>query len=759
MKDRQALSDTHPHLIKEWHPLKNEGLKPEEVSKGSHKKVWWLCKKGKLSVHEWQAQIYSRANGSGCPFCNGKKVCNDNCLANTNPEVAEEWHPVKNGELTPDDVVQGSDKKVWWLCKEGHEWEVQIKERKKYGCPFCSGRYATPINNLKVKNPELAEEWHPTKNNDLCPSDVAPFSGLKVWWKGKCGHEWEAFIRNRANGNGCPYCTSQIVTEETSLGAIFPDLTLEWNFEKNGELTPFDIFPNSNKKVWWVCERGHEWRASVNNRAKGRGCPNCSSGIRTSFPEQSIFYYLAMSTKNVVNRYLLTVQNTVYEIDIYLPELNIGIEYDGYWHMHKKKQDEKKNKVLQKEGIQLIRIREKGLPKINPHGAVIYEIDPSILDQQGEGVRLVFTYLGFNTDNINIKRDRMVIISKYKTYEKENSLSVTHPDLSSQWHPEKNKNLTTDHFLAGSNVKVWWQCDKGHEWQAVIFSRANKNAGCPYCSGRLATIETCLATHKPESIERWHQTRNGKLTPFNNTRYSTKKIWLNCAKGHTFDITPSKYINKPSGYCPICSNERISDEYNLAVMFPEVAKHWHPTKNGDLLPKDFFPKTDQFAWWKGECGHEWDMRISDRVNGDGCPYCSSKRVDPKRSLAKMRPDLTAEWNYEKNNKRPSDFFPQSNKKVWWKCNNNHEWEQSIQRRSSKKKAICPICSSIAFQYPILKLEWHQTKNGFISPEMIKPKSEKFFWWQCKNGHEWQATPRQRTRGSKISPCPECKKMK
>jgi len=131
------LQIINPKLAREWHPTKNGKLKPDEVKPGSHLKVWWVCKKG----HKWPAVIYSRTHGNNCPFCSGQKVCKDNCLAVVNPKLAKEWHPTKNGILTPKDVTPGSNKKVWWLCKKGHEWPAIVNNRSKgSGCPDCWGQ-------------------------------------------------------------------------------------------------------------------------------------------------------------------------------------------------------------------------------------------------------------------------------------------------------------------------------------------------------------------------------------------------------------------------------------------------------------------------------------------------------------------------------------------------------------------------------------------------------------------------------------------
>jgi len=270
-----SLRALHPQLAEEWHQEKNGNLTPNEVKPGSNKKVWWQCKTN--PAHEWQAVISSRVRGNGCRICAGQAATSLTSLYTLRPELVEEWHPIKNGELTPHDVMPGSGRKVWWRCRvdPSHEWQMSINYRGRgHGCPLCL--------SLRALYPYLAEEWHPTKNGSLTPDDVKAGGEKKVWWQCRVdpSHEWQASIYNRINGSGCLACASKIVTPLTSLQALYPELAAEWHEEKNGAFTPKDILPGSNKKVWWQCrtDPSHVWEASVNHRVRGRGCPACNRG-------------------------------------------------------------------------------------------------------------------------------------------------------------------------------------------------------------------------------------------------------------------------------------------------------------------------------------------------------------------------------------------------------------------------------------------------------------------------------------------------
>lgn len=263
-------------------------LTPRMFSPGSHNRAWWKCDQG----HEWEATIHNRTEGTACPYCDGKRVGADNTLALKYPDLTREWHPTKNGELTPYHVTPKSHTKVWWICGRGHEWKTRVSHRTGgSGCPICysdkrseigSKRQFKTNESLADKYPDLSREWHPTKNGKLTPHDVTPGSNRKVWWKCSQGHEWTATIYNRRSGTGCPYCAGKRASEDNNFAVRYPEMVKDWHPTKNGQLTPYDVAPKSHKKVWWVCSQGHEWETAVVNRARGSGCPICYNERRRS---------------------------------------------------------------------------------------------------------------------------------------------------------------------------------------------------------------------------------------------------------------------------------------------------------------------------------------------------------------------------------------------------------------------------------------------------------------------------------------------
>lgn len=308
------LMTVAPKVAEEWDYERNAPLTPEDVTKGSSKRFWWKCK---TCGHHWEASVNSRTskNGSGCPKCASEQRARKNAqkksaepapvaaprkdkpakpakpassspkkevpdapakpsdllvgindLATVHPELAKEWHPTKNGDITPKDVTEDTIQRAYWICSDcGHEFVAYVHSRAKKqhrsGCPKCFERKradrareiqaekeaqkpsrkrnekkeepqedpapekkpqeekptaaAVPagqenLRTLAVKKPQLAKEWHPTKNGNVTPNDVLVSWEDGAWWKcSECGHEWSARIDLRCKGGRCPACSER----------------------------------------------------------------------------------------------------------------------------------------------------------------------------------------------------------------------------------------------------------------------------------------------------------------------------------------------------------------------------------------------------------------------------------------------------------------------------------------------------------------------------------------------------------------------
>jgi DNA-directed RNA polymerase subunit RPC12/RpoP len=279
-----SLRTTYPDVARQWDAEKNGDLTPRDVTAGSDRTVWWRCPRG--ADHAWRCKIEERTRGRGCPFCAGRRASITNSLASRAPELAREWHPKKNGKLTPLTVVAGSERKVWWRCRRGHEWQATVAGRAVAGrnCPMCAGQVVTRETSLGARAPGALRFWHPTKNRPLTPWSVAPHTSRKAWWRCPKGadHVWLGPIATQgASGGRCPYCSHRRLSSTNCLATRYPKVAKQWHPTLNGKVTPKDILGAVSRKFWWRCEVGHAWLALVSNRTRlGAGCPVCSGRER-----------------------------------------------------------------------------------------------------------------------------------------------------------------------------------------------------------------------------------------------------------------------------------------------------------------------------------------------------------------------------------------------------------------------------------------------------------------------------------------------
>ncbi|MDB2548032.1 zinc-ribbon domain-containing protein [Paracoccaceae bacterium] len=539
-----------PELAAEWHPAKNKALIPEDILHGSNRRVWWQCAKG----HEWQAAVVSRTiYGTGCPYCAGQRVSSENNLAARYPEVAKYWS-LKN-ELRADQVVAKSGKLYLWQCDNGHEYKNSPHRlvRQKFLCPHCTYedrgdglRKATPELNLTTEHPDLAAEWH--QRNKKPATFYMPKSSDKVWWQCANGHEWQATINNRSKGKGCPYCASRKPSSVNNFGKLYPELLAEWHYLKNPR-EPNNYTPKSSRKVWWLCARGHEWEARIANRViGGTGCPRCTN--QQSKNELRIYTELASAFGHVEHRHKV---NGV-EVDVYLSEHNLAVEYDGsYWHKDKLDKDHEKQQKLEALGINLLRVREAPLKQLGNHDIVIKTgslLTKKVMNQIVAFIDPDSSYLklkGFTAEDTYLK-----YIDYFPSPFPEKSLAKVMPELAAQWHPTKNAPLTPENFTDRVAFKAWWQCEEGHEWQASIKSRTLGN-GCPYCRNYFVNKDNCMVATNPEMAAMFHPTKNAPLTPSDVVAGTGKRLWWQCQCGHEWqqrgDYYKRRRILQPCSKC------------------------------------------------------------------------------------------------------------------------------------------------------------------------------------------------------------------
>jgi hypothetical protein len=402
------------------------------------------------------------------------------------PDLIKEWHTTRNGNLNPDKLGLYSNKKVWWKCGRGHEYQsvVANRVRTNQNCPYCSGQRVCIENSLATKYPELIKEWDIGKNNGLMPSDFTACSNHDVWWLCDKGHSWHSRIDKRTLYNhGCPYCCNNKVCIDNCLATVAPHLLAEWDYEKNTEYTPYDILPKTKHKPFWKCKRGHKFSMRVDHRVNGHGCPKCNG--QDSKLQLFLFSEIKYYFPNAIYKY--KINNA--EIDIYLPDYKIGIELSGYWwHKDKLEVDRNKSDIFDTEGIIIINIRENGLDEINGN-TVRYNKQDNPLNISKNmmkclcGIIKDSRLVDYQDINAPInEKEYLNNVAKYPAPPYEKSLEFLNPELAKEWCYDLNGNLKPSDVHARSRLKVWWQCKEKHApWSSTINNRHGNEQGCPIC--------------------------------------------------------------------------------------------------------------------------------------------------------------------------------------------------------------------------------------------------------------------------------------
>lgn len=258
-----------------------EKVNPPENIKDKHHTYWLCecsCKNHTRKILDGNSVKSGRTKSCGCSKLTGLYV-------GDYKELMKEWDWHKNNKngFNPYAIRSGSNQKVSWICAKQHRWDAAISNRTsgKTTCPYCSG--LLPIvgeTDLATTHPNLALEWNYEKNKELSPTQVKAGSNKKVWWKCPLGHSYQMIIHHKTNGTGCPICSGHItLTGFNDFATKHPELLSEWDYERN-TVFPTEIPQYYNKKVWWKCKCGHNWMASVNNRASGTICPKCATSNR-----------------------------------------------------------------------------------------------------------------------------------------------------------------------------------------------------------------------------------------------------------------------------------------------------------------------------------------------------------------------------------------------------------------------------------------------------------------------------------------------
>lgn len=562
VKRADTLEREYSELAKQWHPTKNNGLTPNDISYGSGLRVWWQCSNN----HEWEAVINSRRQGSGCPYCAGQKPTEKKNFAITYPELLKQWNFEKNKNLDPFKLTPRSNQKVWWTCEKDHSWQATITNKTRVGykgeCPYCLNRKLCKDNSLSFLRPDIAQDWHPTKNHPLTPDDVIAGGGVKVWWVCKHNHEWQATVGTRVNNStGCSKCSLQTSRIEIAVYAEIKALFANVAWREKIEKYECDIF-----------------------------LPDQKIGIEID----GVYWHKPRSNVDTIKQKLFEEK---------------GIQLFR----------------LREEGLPLLSERDISFKWSDNTFPIISSLINQIIKfadfTDAEREKLQNYIDGDSLLNNKLYRE---IVSHLPAPPYELSFAAKKPELVKEWAYDLNAPLSPEHFKPASNKNIWWRCERNHIWKTSLNNRSSQNTGCPYCPRVIpnkATNEWNLAKINPQLVNEWHYEKNGMLNPEEVTPNSNLKIWWKCNKGHEWQAVVS---SRASGCgCPYCYGRLASETNNLVTLYPEILAEWDAELNKGINPYDCTPHVNKKVWWRCNERHSWQATISNRTrNKSGCPLCA-----------------------------------------------------------------------------------------------------------------------------------------
>jgi hypothetical protein len=588
----------------------------------SNTKMKWKCKHG----HTWEATLNKiKSKVHWCPSCAGKLKLT---LKNAQ-QVAKE----RGGKCLSKKYIN-SNTKMKWQCKEGHTWETtfnKIKNEKTW-CPSCAGKLKLTLKemqaiakerggkclskeyiNCEIKLKWKCKEGHvwearamSVKKGSWCPhcvknfkltlkdcQDVAKLKGgkclskkyinsnTKMKWQCKEGHIWEATSASVRSKTWCPTCggyTRKTIEDAQKIAE-----------ERGGKcLSKKYIF---NTKLKWECKEGHIWSALFGKIKDGRWCPYCKSNNGERACREIFEKLLNKLFPSARPKWNKNKDGNLMELDGFNPELGVAFEHQGSQHykdvkfFHKgpnnlkkrQKDDKEKIRLSKKNGVDLIQI-------------------PSIFEMLG-GVKPAIKFIKKALKEKGIKIVNDIVESDISTFYKSTYNDEKIEEMKTIAKERGGKCLSKKYINAKTKLK--FKCKEGHIWE-VITSGIYRGTWCPYCVNRV--------TKTIEEMRKVAKERGGRCLSEKYVNCQTKMKW-ECKEGHTWNAS---FENIKNGrWCPHCRRLMRLKEIKT------IAKE----KGGKCLSKKYI---NAQAKLKFQCnkGHTWDATSSSIKQGSWCPVCA-----------------------------------------------------------------------------------------------------------------------------------------
>ncbi|CAE6973403.1 unnamed protein product [Symbiodinium natans] len=261
-------------------------------------------------------------------------------------------------------------------------------------------------------------------------------------------------------------------------------------------------------------------------------------------------------------------------------------------------------------------------------------------------------------------------------------------------------------------VKLTWQCEHGHVWQASPGSVLHAKSWCPRCAA-----DRCSITLK--RLQDHAQARSGKCL---STECKNSRSWVRwqCEKGHVWESTAKQVLYRNS-WCPECSQ---SSRKRRKLSLQDLRTH-AASCGGQCLAPEYTGMMTRVPW-QCQHGHSWHATPNSVLNSHSwCPVCAGVvpiGLERLRKHAAKKGGVCLATEYANNWT-----------KVTWKCRFGHTW-QSMPRNVLNRNNWCPHCQKICPS----RLQTHAASFGGQCLAKSYSSSHNKVLWECREGHQWKA---------------------
>jgi len=595
-------------------------------------------------------------------------------------ELAQKY----NGKCLSTEYINLTSK-LLWECEKKHQWEATPRNIKRdYWCPECK---IEKSKKMKIIEMQLLAK----KNNGKFLSEVYINRDTKLLWECEEGHQWETTPRSIKKGHWCPICTrdkKKITIKE-----------IQNIVGKRGGKCLSEVYINSQTKLAFECEKGHQWDTIIGNIKKGHWCPECAKENQKLKIEEMQRLAEKRGGKCLSKEYFDIKSKLLWECEK-------GHQWEASWRSVKNGTWCKKCLNIEKLQ-QMQKIAEKRGGKCLSKEYISIESKLLWECEKGHQWEAVPT---------SVKKGTWCPIcaneKKKLKIEEMNNLAKNHG----------GKCLSKKYF--NNQTKLLWECEKGHQWEAIPTS-IKKGCWCDQCGKDKFKLSI-------EEMQEIANLRGGRCISKIYVNSYSKLLW-ECEEGHQWEALPTSI--KKGSWCPICSQRNKKPHKYTIVDLKIKARQL----KGFCLSEVYTRVNDHYKW-QCEVGHNWEASWMSVKNGIWCKVCLKiEKLHKMQKIAEKR-----------SGKCLSEIYINNHSKLLWECEKGHKFEAMY--LNIKKGDWCPKCSreNRGLSIEGMQIIAEKRDGKCLSKEYINGKTK--LLWECEKGHQWEATPDNVKGGAW---CPEC----